>query len=76
MSKSKTGVSSIIKLVHKICNLVAVYGASDLSTRTTPAYAAAVTALVAACHAFEALDDFPAQIDATAPFGSEDVVPS
>lgn len=76
MAKIKTGSSSIIRLARKICVLVGVYGAVDLGTRTTPEFAAAVSALVLACHAFEALDDYPAQIDATAPFGSEDVEPS
>lgn len=62
---ARTGTPSIIRLVRKICVLVALYGANDLESRTTPAYAAAVVALVAACQAFEALDDFPGERDNT-----------
>ena len=45
----------------------AIYGAGDLQTRATPEFKTAVLALVAACSAFEALDDFPGQVDATPP---------
>jgi len=76
MAGTKTGVPTIIKLVRKICRIVGTYGATGLASSTTPEYATAVFALVTACHAFEALDDFPGQIDATAPFGPEDQVPS
>ena len=37
---------------------------------------AAVVALVAACQAFEALDDYPGQIDQTVPTGVEDEPPA
>jgi len=75
MAGSITGTPSIIRLTRKICKLVAVYGAGNLATAATPEFAAAVVTLVAACHAFEALDDFPGQIDATAPIRpGEDVV--
>lgn len=73
MAKTKTGTSSILRLVRKICRLVGTYGAADLTARTNADYAAAVTALVAACHAFEALDDYPYQIDASTPYGPEDL---
>jgi hypothetical protein len=76
MAGSKTGTPTIIRLVRKICKLVAVYGAGNLGSSTTPEFAAAVVTLVAACHAFEALDDFPAQIDTTSPFGPEDLPPA
>jgi hypothetical protein len=69
---ARTGSSSIIALTRKVCKLVAVYGASDLQSRTTPAFAAAVNALVAACTAFELLDDVPAEIDRNPPYGPED----
>lgn len=69
MAGSKTGTPTIIKLSRKICRIKALLGASDLVTNTTPEFAAAVTALVLACQAFEALDDFPAEIDNTAPDG-------
>lgn len=72
MAGSKTGTPTIIKLTRKICKMVAIWGASDLQARTTPEFKAAVDALVLACHAFEALDDYPAEIDYTAPYGPED----
>jgi len=68
MAASRTGTPSIIRLARKICHLKALWGAVDLASRTTPEFAAAVSALVAACEAFEALDDSPGQIDNTAPF--------
>jgi len=67
MAGTVTGSSSIIKLVRKICKLVTVYGAGDLQTRATPEFKTAVLALVAACTAFEALDNFPGEVDAVAP---------
>jgi len=72
---SRTGTSSIISLSRHICRLVGIYGASDLAARTSTEFQAAVVALVAACTAFEALDDFPAQVDRTAPAGPEDSLP-
>lgn len=75
MAGSRTGTSSIYYLAKKICRIVGVYGASDLSSRTSAEFAAAVTALVVACHAFEALDNYPFQIDRVAPAGPEDSEP-
>jgi len=72
MAGSKTGTPTIIKLARRICKIRAIWGASDLETKTTEAFAAAVAALAVACAAFEALDDYPAQIDRTAPFGPGD----
>lgn len=75
MAGSITGTPTIIKLARKICALRAIYGAGDLATKATPEFAAAVALLAVACAAFEALDDFPGQIDATSPIRSgEDVV--
>lgn len=65
MAGSKTGTPSIIQLSRKICKLVAIYGAGDLATVATPEFQAAVFALMAACQAFDALDDFPGQIDSS-----------
>ena len=77
MAKIKTGTSTIIQATRVICRMVALRGASDLATRTTPAFAAAVQALVVACMAFEALDDRPGQIDFTAPIRpGEDQTPA
>lgn len=67
MAGSKTGTPTIVKLVRKICKLVAIYGAGNLAAATTPEFAAATLTLVGACHAFEALDDQPGQIDSTVP---------
>jgi hypothetical protein len=52
--------------------LVGRYGAGNMAAETTPEFAAAVLALVAACNAFTALDDIPAQIDRNPPYGPED----
>ena len=60
---ARTGTPTIIKLVRKVCRVYAVLGAGDLATKTTPEYALAVAALALACHAFEALDDYPGEID-------------
>jgi len=75
MAGIRTGTSSIYYLAKKICKLVGVYGANDLASRTSDDFAAAVAALVLACHAFEALDNFPFQIDRVAPAGVEDSEP-
>jgi hypothetical protein len=76
MAGSKTGTPTIIKLSRKICKMVAVYGAGNLASVTTPEYAAAVGALVIACQAFEALDDFPGQIDSSGPIRSGEDIPN
>lgn len=75
MAGTRTGTSTIYHLSKKICKMVNVYGASDLASRTSSEFQAAVTALVAACMAFEALDNFPFQTDRLAPDGPEDSVP-
>lgn len=72
MAGSRTGTPTIIKLSRRICRLKAAWGANDLESSTTPAFRAAVDALVAACLAFEALDNYPAEIDRIAPHGPED----
>lgn len=72
MAGSKTGTSTIYHLARKICKMVNVYGATDLGSRTSVEFAAAVAALVLACQAFEALDNFPFQIDRISPAGPED----
>jgi hypothetical protein len=72
MAGTRTGTPSIIHLVRKICRLIGTLGATDLSSKTSVEYAAAVFALVAVCAAFEAADNFPAQIDRVAPDGPED----
>lgn len=75
MAGSKTGTPTIIKLARRICKVRALWGASDLQAKTSPGFRAAVDALAIACAAFEALDDYPAQIDRTTPYGPEDLPP-
>ena len=72
---SRTGVPTVIKLTRRICYYVGRYGVAGLETATTPEFATALFALVAACTAWAALDDQPGQVDKTAPFGSEDEAP-
>lgn len=76
MSGSRTGVPTIVALARKICRLVAIYGAGNLQSSTSPEFNLAIIGLVTACQALEALDDFPMQIDRSAPFGPEDIIPS
>jgi hypothetical protein len=53
--------------------MVGKYGTAGFLDRTgDEVFTAAVAALSAACLAFEALDDYPGQIDATAPLGHGD----
>lgn len=75
MAGSRTGSPTIIALARKICRIRAVWGAADLTAKTTSDFTAAITALALACAAFEALDEQPAQIDSVAPFGPEDFGP-
>lgn len=72
MAGSRTGTPSIIKLARKICKLKANFGASNLRVATSADFDDAVTALTLACAAFEALDNFPAEIDRVNPAGPED----
>lgn len=72
MAGSRTGTPTIIRLSRKICKLVANYGASNLAASTSSEFATAVVALTVACAAFEAADNFPAQIDRVNPAGPED----
>jgi hypothetical protein len=74
MAGSRTGVPTVIRLVRRVCHIVRTYGAAGLEAATTPEFKAAVDALMLACAAFEALDDYPAEIDATLPEGPEDQI--
>jgi len=65
MGRTVNGVSSILVGARLICRMVGRFGTAALETATTPELAAAVIALVAACQAFEALDDFPGERDRT-----------
>lgn len=64
---ARTGTPTVIALSRKICKVVGRYGAADLGDRVPEGFRVAVLALVAACLAFEALDDQPGEIDSTGP---------
>lgn len=68
MSRNVDGSSTIIQSTRRICRMVGKYGIGGITaaTNSTPAFAAAVVALVAACQVWEALDDYPGEIDQTA----------
>jgi len=69
---ARTGTPSIIKLSRHIARILNKHAAFDLASKTTPEMAAAILALVAAVTAFEALDDYPGEIDSTGPsFGGD-----
>ena len=72
---ARTGTPTIIKLSRKICSIATQYGAFDLEAKTSPAFKLAVDALIVACHAFEALHNYPGEIDYVAPDGPEDPGP-
>lgn len=73
---ARTGIPTVISAARLICKMVSIYGTPGLAGATTPAFAAAVLALVSACNAFTALDDTPAQIDRVSPYGPEDLPPA
>jgi len=73
MARSVNGVSSILAGTRLICRIVGRFGTAALAVETTPELAVAVQALVLACHAFEALDDEPGEIDHTAGGFGDDV---
>lgn len=67
MSRNVDGSSTIIRSARQICRMVGRFGTAGIANATsnTPAYAAAVIALVAACQVWEAIDDYPGEIDQT-----------
>jgi len=69
MARNVSGFSSIYAASRWICRMVGRFGVARFTAQTTPEFGAAVEALVLACHAFEALDDFPGEADHT-PGGS------
>lgn len=76
MAKTRTGASTILRSSRTICRMVGLYGTAGIAAATNPSFAAAVNALVVACQAFEALDNYPGQIDQVAPQGPEDETPA
>lgn len=74
---SRNGASSIIAATRTICRMVGLYGVGGLQQRTGhPVFVAAVQTLVMACQAWEALDDYPGEIDQTLPTGVGDEPPA
>lgn len=77
MARTVDGFSSFLVGARLICRIVGKYGTNGIATRGTPELAAAATALVVACQAFELLDDHPGEIDSSGPIRpGEDVTPS
>jgi hypothetical protein len=72
----RDGWSSIYQASRVICRMVGKYGTARIAAHSTPEFQAAVFALAGACLAFEALDDYPSQIDQTLPTGVEDEPPA
>lgn len=72
---ARDGTSTILQASRTICRMAGLFGLARFGARTSPAFMAAVQALVIACQAFEALDDQPGEIDETAPLGVEDEAP-
>lgn len=70
---ARNGASTILASSRVICKMVGLFGTQGITAATTPQFTLAVLALVSACHAFEALDNYPGEIDAVAPAGVEDV---
>lgn len=66
MARQVFGTQAILKLARGICRLVDRFGTVILGRQTSPEFAQAVAALVAACKALDALDDYVAVIDRTA----------
>lgn len=74
MASQRNGGSSILDLARRICRMYGKFGIGGFLELTgDETFAAAVQALAAACNAFEALDDYPGQIDRTTPLGHGDV---
>jgi hypothetical protein len=63
MARNVDGVTSILKAARVICRMVDRFGVVVLAARTSPEFAAAATALAAACKALEALDNVVDLID-------------
>lgn len=72
MARTVNGVSTILYASRIICRMVGRFGVAALAAATTPEMATAVTGLRDACMAFDALDNYPGQIDKVAPDGPED----
>lgn len=72
MAKRRDGSSAIITAARRIRKMKAVYKATNLTERTSGAFASAVGQLIAALDVWEATDDYPGQVDRSMPFSAED----
>lgn len=69
----RTGKSTIIYLMKRLCTYVNRYGVSAVVTYTgSTGIGSALVALAAACRAWESLDDYPGEIDTSGLPGPED----
>jgi|KBSMisStandDraft_5_1062788.scaffolds.fasta_scaffold111789_2 hypothetical protein len=73
MAGRRTGTSTILKNARKISRVFHTYGATDLPVIANSAVYAAVAALTVAYDAWAAADDYPGQIDTTAPIEDIDI---
>lgn len=70
----RDGHSVILLLARQLCRKVGRYGTAGVVAYTgSAALGAAVEAVRVACMAWEALDNYPGEIDEVAPDGAEDV---
>lgn len=70
----RDGKKVILAVARKTCRLVGRYGTAGVIAYTaSPALGAALEAVRTACMAWEALDNYPGEIDEIAPDGPEDV---
>lgn len=75
MPRNVTGLQSILRGARLICRMVNRFGLSGLDNWTSEEFKTAVGALVVACEALDAADDFPGAVDRNSP-GYLDGTPS
>lgn len=75
MAGRRSGTASIVEAAKRISRMVTVYGAGDLTARTSADFTACIVALVECYAVLAGTDDLLLQIDRHAPFGPEDLEP-
>lgn len=73
MAKTRTGSSTVLRASRKISKMYHTFGLTDLAVVGNSAIYAATVALALAYDAWSAADDFPGQIDRTAPIEDIDI---
>lgn len=70
---TRIGLSTILRAAKQICRTANRLNSVPILTALNPTFATAVAAVVAACEALRALDNFPGEIDssATGAFGED-----